>query len=374
MEKRLYFVLQQLTFTVCLVWAQALQPASMDGLQPTESISPTQTGPKISFAEAIHDFGRVLSGSVVKHEFVFTNIGDATLEITGVHTTCGCMTAGEWSRQVEPGQTGRIPIQFNTGGYVGAVMRNVTVTSNDREQATVVLQLKATAWKPVDVSPPYAVIYANAETLGESRSTVRIINNEEQPLELSSPVCNDKHFVAELRTVQPGKEFEVEIKAVPEQNPMNRQGIINLNTSSTNMPQIEIRAMTILQPVVMVTPPQINLPPGPLAAQITITLTVRNAGTNVIALSEPEATLSGVGLEIKEIEPGRAFNVIAQFPAGFQAEPGKPAEISFKSSHPLYPVFKVPVVQLHRPAMLQSMVNQAVSADSAAPPMPPPVR
>lgn len=372
MEKRLFIILQVLAFWGCVVFGQLPELGAISNTQSVEQVTPVQGGPKISFVETVHDFGRVKAGSVVRHEFVFTNSGDATLEITGVRTTCGCTTAGEWSRQVEPGQTGRIPIQFNTGGFVGTVMKTVTVTSNDRERPWVALELKATVWKPVDVNPPYAVIYANAETLGGSRSTVRIINNEDQPIELSSPQCDSEFFTVEVKTIQPGKEFEVEIKPVVEQNPINRQGVILLKTSSTNAPQIEIRAMTILQPVVMVTPPQINLPAGPLGNQMSFTLTVRYAGTNMIVLSEPAAPAPDVGVEIKELEPGRLFNVITRFPAGFQVQPGKPSEITFKSSHPLYPLFKVPVVQPYRPQTAQSTPNQAIEVGVVPPPMPMP--
>lgn len=370
MEKRLLIVLPVIVFWACFVFCQIPEPGAVSSAQSAEQATPVQGAPKISFMETVHDFGRVKAGSVVEHEFVFTNSGDATLEITGVRVSCGCTTAGEWSRQVEPGQTGRIPVQFNTGGYVGTVMKTVTVTSNDREQPSVILQLRATVWKPVDVNPPYAVIYANAETLGETRSTVRIISNEDQPIEVSEPECDSAFFVTALKTIQPGKEFEVEIKPVVEQNPINRQGVIRLKSSSTNAPQIEIRAMTILQPVVTVSPPQIQLPPGPLGSQITITMTVRNAGTNMIALSEPEAPAPDVGVDINELEPGRLFNVITRFPAGFQVQPGKPSEITFKSNHPRYPVFKVPVIQLYRPQTAQSAPGQAVGAGVATPPMP----
>ncbi|MDW7980234.1 MAG: DUF1573 domain-containing protein [Verrucomicrobiales bacterium] len=315
----------------------------------SEQAPPAPGRAKISFAESMHDFGKVKSGVVVTHEFMFTNVGDAPLEITGVRTSCGCTTAGEWSQRVEPGMTGRIPVQFNTGGFAGMVMKTVTVDSNDPERPSVVLQLRANVWKPVDVNPQYAVIYANAETVAESMAAVRITSNDDQPLELSPPECNNAYFTAALKTIQPGKEFEVEIRPVPEPNPMNRQGVVTLRTTSTNAPLIEIRAMTILQPVVIVTPPQIHLPPGPLPSQIAITLTVRNAGTNAMALSDARATVPGVNVEIKEMEPGRAFNVIAQFPAGFVVQPGQPAEVTFRSSHPLYPEFRVPVVQPYQP-------------------------
>lgn len=360
-----------IAFVASVAFAQVPQPGASPDKPATNAGASSAIGPKIKFAETVHDFGKVNAGSVVKCEFVFTNEGDATLEITGVHTTCGCTTAGEWTRQVEPGQTGRIPLQFNTGGYGGHVMKTVTINSNDKDHPSVVLQLKALVWKPVDVVPQFAVIYGNAETLAEGKATVRIVNNEEQPIEVWAPECSNEFFTVDLKTNQPGKEFELVIRAVPQPKPSNRQAVVMAKTSSTNMPQINVVSMVILQPVVTVSPPQINLPPGPLAEGMTFTLTVRNAGTNVITLSDPEVNAKDVAVDIKELEPGRAFNVMVRFPAGFVVEQGKPAEISLKSSHPDYPVLKVPVTQPPPPAAANPVAARTAAVSDSTPPMPP---
>ena len=78
----------------------------------------------------MYDFGRIKAGEPVKYTYVFTNTGDALLILNSVQPQCGCTAAGEWTKQVEPGKTGNIPIQFNTMGYGGNVFKQVTVTCN----------------------------------------------------------------------------------------------------------------------------------------------------------------------------------------------------------------------------------------------------
>lgn len=95
-----------------------------------------------------YDFGQIKGGAVVKYTYVFTNVGSSMLEISNVQASCGCTTAGEWSRQVESGKTGSIPIQFNSGNFSGHVGKTITVTCNDPKQPSVVLQIKGTIWKP----------------------------------------------------------------------------------------------------------------------------------------------------------------------------------------------------------------------------------
>jgi len=340
-------------------------PAATAMTVPTNAL-----GPKIQFAEPVHDFGKIGAGETVKCDFVFTNGGDALLEISNVLTTCGCTTAGDWPRQLEPGKTGSIPIQFHATTFGGPVFKTVTVTSNDKEQPAVVLQIKGTIWKPVDAIPQFAVMYANAETVADAKATVRIVNNEEQPLTLSAPECNNSLFTAELKTNQPGKEFELLIKAVPQTNMANLQGQITLKTSSTNAPVLNITAMVVMQPLVTVSPPQINLPAAPLPDKLTYGVSIRYSGTNVMALSDPVVNAKDVAVELKEPEPGRAFNVAVNFPAGFEVAPGQTAELSVKSNHPDFPVIKVPIVQPPRPAAVAPPSGPAAVSAQSAPPSP----
>src|SRR5437867_11108731 len=132
------------------------------GLAQTKTSSPSPTAPvsppegaraRIQFVETALDFGRISSGELVKHDFVFTNIGTATLEIKDVRAGCGCTTAGTWDKTVEPGKTGVIPLQFNSANYSGTITKAATVTCNDPGQSNLVLQLKGTVWKQIDVTP-----------------------------------------------------------------------------------------------------------------------------------------------------------------------------------------------------------------------------
>jgi hypothetical protein len=91
----------------------------------------TASGPKIVFATPVYDFGKVRSGEIVKYAFIFTNSGSAMLQVSNVQVSCGCTTAGDWTRQVEPGKIGSIPIQFNSTGFGSAVEKSITVSCND---------------------------------------------------------------------------------------------------------------------------------------------------------------------------------------------------------------------------------------------------
>lgn len=323
------------------------------------------SGPKIQFATPIYDFGRVKGGEVVKYTYVFTNVGGAMLQMSNVQVSCGCTTAGEWTRQVEPGKTGSIPIQFNSGSYSGAVGKSITVTCNDTNQPTVVLQIKGNIWKPIDVTPQFATLNVTAEAPSNS-TTVRIVNNEEAPLTLSAPESNNPTFAAELKTNQSGKEFQLIVKTVPPLPAGSVQGQITLKTSSTSMPVINVTAWANVQQALMVVPSQIVLPVAPLANAVTFSISIRNNGTNTLALSEPAVNESSVDVQLKEIEGGRFFTLTANFPAGFEMAQGQKVELSVKSNHPQFSVIKVPVIQPLRPAPSVVPVAMPAAGPSAS--------
>ncbi len=330
-----------------LLTAPAAQPPRFPVLAGTVPTDPV--GPRIQFATPVHDFGRIKGGEVVKYTYGFTNIGDRLLELTAVHVACGCTTAGEWSRQVAPGKTGSIPVQFNSGNFNGQVAKSITVTCNDKTQPSVMLQLKASIWKPIEVTPQFAALNLTTESPSNA-TTVRIVSNEEAPLTLFAPESNNRAFATELRTNQPGKEFQLIVKTVPPLPTGNIQGQITLKTSSTNMPVIHISAWATVQPTVMVVPSQITLPTAPLANALPSNVSIRNNGTNLLALMEPAVNAKGVDVQLTELQPGRYFTLKVIFPAGFEIAQGEKVELSVKSNHPLFPVIKVPILQLSRPA------------------------
>ena len=303
-------------------------------------------GPRIQFETMVHDFGKAKSGEQVKYTYVFTNAGDQPLVLSGVQA-CGCITS-EFTKQVEPGQAGAVPISFNSANYSGPVVKTVTVTCNDRTNPRPVLQFKGTVWKPIDVNPQYAVLNLTPDAPLAS-ATVTILNNLGEPITLTAPQSSNPAFAAVLSTNQPGKEFRVAITPVAPLPSGNAQAQITLKTSSTNYPVITITAFANVQAPVTISPPQIALSAPPLAQPQTNTIGLINNSTNAMALSGASVNATGVDVQLKETQPGRQFTATVTFPQGFEIAPGQKTELSIKSSLALMPVIKVPIQQALRP-------------------------
>jgi hypothetical protein len=305
----------------------------------------TAAVPKIEFATMVYDFGRRKVGEPVTCEFVFTNTGGAVLQVTGVHPGCGCTTTGNWTREVPPGQTGVIPIQFNGMAPPGGVIKSISVTCNDPTRSTVVLQIRGTLWKPIEVTPQYAVFNVTADAVSNAATVVRVINNEEEPLALLSAECNNSFFKATITTNQPGREFEVHIRPVPPLPGDNTGGVITLKTTSTNAPTLSINCAAILVPTLAINPPSIVLPPPSNTNQVRPVIYVRNNSATPFKLTEPVINAPGVAVQINEVEPGKFATVTLTFPPAYALPQGQGVHLKVKTGLPNPAEFDVPVFQ-----------------------------
>ena len=329
--------------------ASPAQPAPLGPPAANTLPAPPLTAARVQFATPSYDFGRTQAGQLVRYDYVFTNIGTETLEITDVRTSCGCTTAGTYQRKVEPGQTGSIPIQFNGANFNGPVHKEITVSCNASNQPQVRLELKGTVWRAIEISPTYVYFNVMPDSPTNETKVVRILNNLDTPLTLSEPEINNPGFKAELKTVRPNKEFELQVSALQLTNAGTTQASITVKTSSTNMPVVSVSAVAVVQQVITVIPSQLMLPSGALPSSTRMGVTIRNNGQAPITVSEPTFPVQGVDVQVQEVQTGRVFNVLISFPQGFELPAGRRSELVLKTSHPLFPALRVPAMQAPRP-------------------------
>jgi len=99
-------------------------------------------GPKIVVQNPNHNFGDIVQGEKVQHNFVITNTGGDKLIITNVRASCGCTAALPDKKELAPGESTNIKVEFNSTGRIGKQDKTVYVTSNDKENPEI--QLKFT--------------------------------------------------------------------------------------------------------------------------------------------------------------------------------------------------------------------------------------
>ncbi len=98
---------------------------------------------RIEFVEDFWDFGSIPAGAIVKHDYVFKNIGTDTLEITRVKPTCGCTTAPLPSSKLAPGEASEISASLDTKKLKGVIRKSILIDSNDPINPYLKISFKA---------------------------------------------------------------------------------------------------------------------------------------------------------------------------------------------------------------------------------------
>jgi hypothetical protein len=161
-----------------------------------------------------------------------------------------------------------------------------------------------------------------------------------------------------LTTVKPGKEFQLSLASVGELNSGSIQGKVLFKTSWTNNPTLEVPFWVNVQPALSIIPPHIMLPRAPFNAKAPAAVTIQNNSTNALTLSDPVVNVPGVGVEIKEVQPGKMYRALLTFPEGFEIPAGQQAMLTMKSSIARMPEIRVPVSQTPRPVVVPPPVPQ----------------
>jgi len=92
--------------------------------------------PAITFAEKEFNFGTVIQGEKVIHNFAFENTGDGNLIISNVKASCGC-TVPKWTKEpIKPGEKGNIEIKFDSSNRDGKQTKTAKVYSNTSPNVT----------------------------------------------------------------------------------------------------------------------------------------------------------------------------------------------------------------------------------------------
>lgn len=105
-------------------------------------------GPKIVVQQPEYDFGDIIQGEKVSHNFIVTNTGGDVLVITNVRASCGCTAALPDKKELAPGESTNIKVEFNSLGRIGKQSKTVFVSSNDPENPQIQLKFTCNVVKP----------------------------------------------------------------------------------------------------------------------------------------------------------------------------------------------------------------------------------
>lgn len=210
-------------------------------------------GPKIAVSSETFDFGDIKPGEIVKHNFTIANNGDDILRIENVITSCGCTAAELTKRELKPGESVPLGVEFNSTGRSGQQVKYISVMTNDKITPQVRLTIKGNIISAEDKNAPkgpqitFNSLQHDFGIVEEGKKlphTFRYKNTGDQELIISDvrTSCGCTAAVIEGKNLKPGESGKLQI----ELDTSNRTGRMSRNiTVMSNDKTAPVKVLTI---------------------------------------------------------------------------------------------------------------------------------
>jgi Protein of unknown function (DUF1573) len=211
----------------------------------------------VAFPEPDFDFGRVVRGDLVEHEFVVRNEGTVPVRIQKASMTPPLL-ATRMPGVIAPGATANIATRLDTSQLQGRFQGELVVYLDDPSQSQVALSFEGEVLGTIEVAPMPA-LFVVGQRGGRAERAVELINHEDEPLQILEIRYPHEAFSTTLETLLPGQRYRLTVKLRTDGPGGRRSDPILVRTSSRSMPSIRIVAHTYLRDRVYVFPDSVDL-------------------------------------------------------------------------------------------------------------------
>ena len=214
-----------------------LQTGCQEQAKSKSPAEPAKTAPKITFENVVYDFGQV--GPNKKHtgQFKFKNTGEALLKISEVTRCCGVVTRLE-KKEYQPGESGTLKVEWNSGALPSIFRRQLTIHSNDPKNPQTTLSVTAKVVLKVNWKPKSLRLVLNKENAGCPNITIRSLDN--QPFSILKFKSTADCITADYDSSVVATKFILEPKVNIDAMPKNFKGRININLTHPEGKNVEI--------------------------------------------------------------------------------------------------------------------------------------
>jgi hypothetical protein len=212
--------------------------------------------PRVAVSQTRFQFGRILAGATLDHEFVLKNVGISPVKIGRVDLTAPLVVT-RMPVWVAPGTESKITVRLDTAGLRGRFLGEVHIILDDADEPEATLAVVGEIVPRVEVSPAPAFFLAARR--GEVRqASLDIINHETEPLAIESIAHAQDRFTTTLETVEEGQRYRLTLRLKPDGPGGRHSEPIVIHTSSRSEPAIRVMANTILRERVYTFPDDVD--------------------------------------------------------------------------------------------------------------------
>ncbi len=311
-------------------------------------------GPRMELDPKVLKLGTMGQHEVVERDVIVRNLGDETLEIYELSTTCPCTFPEIVDEVIEPGGTGRIHVTFQTKTYQGDVHKIIEVYSNDAEESYGEIGIQVYVEAPVFVDPDDRkldfgdVSYGNDPAVeasfrsgGGEALAIEVLDHNSSLFDCETHADGDggARLIVKLRTDAPAGTI---------------REIIRVGTDAAGADEIDLEVFGRVEAELMAEPDRLNFRMVAPEAELTREILLRSAGAP-FSVTAASIDLAGLEVEILDAGPGQEARLRVHGralgkddEAAAKSRGRLKGKVKISTDHPAQPVLEVVVLYMLR--------------------------
>ena len=195
--------------------------------------------PVLNIEQDVYNFGTILEGTIITHDFIIENKGSDPLLIPRVRSNCACAVA-DYSEEILPGEKGKVTIEFDSRGSSGTVNYKVRGDSNDPNNEYFDLTITGSVDPILIIEPKKVTLSGNA---GENLETEILISYDKRhPLKVISAESKKGNISVELEEIEVSDQIKYRVKVKSLKKEKGKfSDYVCLKTDSDIYPEKQIR-------------------------------------------------------------------------------------------------------------------------------------
>ena len=217
--------------------------------------------------------------------------------------------------------------------------KKITVTTNDPDHPKEYLTCKGKILEAAKINPNRVFFGQVSRTEAPPPKKLVLTRGDGGTLNLKLPPVTTEGLRAELREIEAGERYELEVALVPPLKSNNLRANITLETGIAEAPTISVPVTARIAPRVQPKPSRFTVPAerSPDWEQSVQLQWDDNAPHKILA-----ATASDPGLKVEVVEKDGQQQVVLKVVEGYEAH-RKPCVVTIKTDDTVAPEVKVPV-------------------------------
>jgi hypothetical protein len=202
----------------------------------------TASRAKIAFSETLWDFGHIPKTGKVVHTYQIKSVGEDTLIIAKVRTTCGCTSAPLSRDTLAPGEKATLDVIFDPAKVmVGETTKRLHVVCNDPNNPLAEIRFTARIGHGsslVKVTPALV----DFDSLSSKTQTLTIENTSGEKLSMTRVEGPAEGVDVDLKdqVLQPGQSIQVTLKLKDRATSGNIQTSLTLDFECSKVTRVTI--------------------------------------------------------------------------------------------------------------------------------------